>query len=216
LPTARTFEKNTMDAKTSPFRSKAQRATERLEKRDALLRAAVRMFNSKGFFATSLDDVAASLNVSKPLIYHYLGNKDQVLFECVMRGLDELRIAADAARATPGHGLDRLRMFLRRYAEITMDDFGRCIVRTGDEALSKKSASRFRRLKREIDTAMRELISEGIADHSIGPADVKLVAFTLAGALNWPARWYDPKGKETAKSIAVKMVDILTAGLARR
>jgi AcrR family transcriptional regulator len=205
-----------MEAKTSPFRSKAQRATERLEKREALLRAAVRMFNSKGFFATSLDDVAASLNVSKPLIYHYLGNKDQVLLECVVRGLDQLRIAAGAARAIPGNGLDRLRMFLRRYAEITMDDFGRCVIRTGDESLSKRSATRFRQLKRDIDTAMRELVSEGIEDRSIGPADVKLVAFTLAGALNGPAQWYDPKGKETAQSLAAKMVDILTAGLARR
>ena len=65
----------------SPFRNKLQRESERLEKREALLLAAVRMFNAKGFFATSLDDVAASLKVSKPLIYHYLGNKDQVLLE---------------------------------------------------------------------------------------------------------------------------------------
>ena len=97
-----------------------------------------------------------------------------------------------------------------------MDDFGRCVIRTGDEALSKRSAARFRQLKREIDSAMRELISEGMLDRSIGPADVKLVAFTLAGALNGPAQWYDPKGQETAKSLAAKMVDILTEGLARR
>lgn len=63
---------------------------------------------------------------------------------------------------------------------------------------------------------MRELISEGITDRSIGSADVKMLAFTLAGALNGPAQWYDPKGKETAKSLAAKMVDILTTGLARR
>src|ERR1700751_1500151 len=110
----------------SPFRTQAERAIEREQKREGVLRAAVRMFNAQGFHATSLDDVAASLGVSKPTIYHYLGNKDQVLFECVTRGLEQLNDAADAVRAVPGTGLDRLGSFLRLYAEIIMDDFGRC------------------------------------------------------------------------------------------
>src|SRR4051812_18453505 len=113
----------------SPFRTQAERAVEREQKREAVLRAAVRMFNSQGFHATSLDDVAASLGVSKPTIYHYLGNKDQVLLECVTRGVQQLRAAAEAAHAAPGTGFDRLRDFLTRYAEIIMDDFGRCVIR---------------------------------------------------------------------------------------
>src|SRR3954451_24715915 len=139
----------------SPFRTRTERLAEREQKREAVLRAAVRMFNNHGFHTTSLDDVAASLGVSKPTIYHYLGNKDQVLLECVTRGVEELREAVDDAHAIPGTGLDRLRSFLRRYAEITMDDFGRCVIRTADEALSPASGARFRALKREIDAAMR-------------------------------------------------------------
>jgi AcrR family transcriptional regulator len=205
-----------VDVETSPFRTREERERERFHKREAVLRAAVRMFNARGFHATSLDDVASSLGVSKPTIYHYLGNKDQVLLECVTRGLEQLQQAADAVRSAPGTGLDRLRGFLRRYAEINMDDFGRCIVRTGDEALSAESAARFRALKGQIDQAMRALIREGIDDGSIAGGDVTLIAFTLAGALNWPARWYDPDKGATAEAIATTMVDILTGGLAPR
>ena len=200
----------------SPFRNKLQRENERLEKREALLLAAVRMFNTKGFFATSLDDVAASLKVSKPLIYHYLGNKDQVLLECVTRGLEELRRAVQDARGIEGDGLGRLRIFLQQYAEIIMNDYGRCVIRTTDEALSKESALRFRQLKKEIDTEMRTLIRAAIKDKSIARGDVKMIAFTLAGALNWPARWHNPNGKDSAKKIAADVVDILTSGLAAR
>ena len=200
----------------SPFRNVDERKADREQKRDAVLRAAVRMFNAQGFHATSLDDVAASLGVSKPTIYHYLGNKDQVLFECVTRGIDQLREAADAVREAPGTGLDRLRSFLRRYAEITMDDFGRCVIRTTEEALSGESAARFRALKREIDEAMRGLIAEGMADGSILATDVRLTAFTLAGALSWSGRWFRADGASSAEEVAAQMVDILTAGLAPR
>jgi AcrR family transcriptional regulator len=205
-----------IDEVPSPFRTKQERAAERSQKREAVLRAAVRLFNARGFHTTSLDDVAASLGISKPTIYHYLGNKEQVLIECVTRGLDQLQDAAAEAHAEPGTGLERLRYFLRRYAEVNMDDFGRCVIRTNDESLSAEGARRFRSLKRQIDTAMRTLVAEGMADGSIVPGDVKLVGFTLAGALNWPGRWHQPGGELPAAELAAQMVDILCVGLEPR
>jgi AcrR family transcriptional regulator len=201
----------------SPFRTPEQRQEDREAKRQAVLRAAVRMFNERGFHATALEDVAASLGVSKPTIYHYLGNKDQVLLECVSLGLEQLRAAAEEARNQPGPGIERLRSFLRRYAEIIMDDFGRCVTRTGEETLSDESAEHFRTMKREIDRSMRGLIEAGVADGSLAKhTDPKLLAFTLAGALNWTARWHVPGGKKSAAALAREMVDILTSGFAPR
>ncbi|HZV10884.1 MAG TPA: helix-turn-helix domain-containing protein, partial [Novosphingobium sp.] len=112
-----------MSSAPSPFQTAQQRRSSRQAKRDAVLRAAVRMFNERGFHQTSLDDVAAQLGVSKPTIYHYLGNKDQVLLECVTIGLSQLLEAAETSRQKPGKGVDRLIAFLTRYAEINMDDF---------------------------------------------------------------------------------------------
>lgn len=198
-------------ARVSPFRTPKEREFDRASKRDAVLLAAVRMFNQRGFHATSLDDVAASLGVSKPLIYHYLGTKDQVLFECLRIGLEQLR--AVAAASHHGTGLDRLERFLRRYSECIMEDFGRCVVRTGDEALSPASRTQFRALKAEIDHAMRGLIEAAVADGSAKVADVKLTAFAFAGALNWPARWQEPGGALKPEEIAARLVEVLIHGI---
>lgn len=202
-----------MTAQPSPFRSSRTNAAERADKRAALLLAAVRMFNERGFHATSLDDVAASLGVTKPVIYHHLGNKEHVLFECVAHGLRELQAAAAQSHQIPGSGLDRLKAFLHRYAEIIMGDFGRCIIRTADETLSPDARLRFRALKREIDDALRGMIEQAAADGSASVADVRITAFTFAGALNWPARWYRPEGSIPPAKMALAMVDTLCAGI---
>jgi AcrR family transcriptional regulator len=200
----------------SPFRNIKEREIERALKREALLTAAVRMFNERGFHATSLDDVASSLGITKPVIYHYLGSKDQVLFECVRIGLEQLQTAVADSRKAYGSGLDRLKTFLRRYAQVNMEDFGRCVIRTGEEMLSSESRVQFRALKRDIDNAMRRMIEEAVTDGSAQVEDVRLTAFTLAGALNWPARWYREDGAQSAEEIAHKMVDALCQGLVPR
>lgn len=204
------------DPNQSPFPSAEVKRSAREAKRAAVLRAAVQMFNERGFHQTSLDDVAARLGISKPTIYHYLGNKDQVLLECVSIGLGQLIEAAEQSRRSAGSGVDRLIAFLVRLAEVNMDDFGRCVIRTGDEALVPESRVRFRALKRQIDSDLRGLIAAAVADGSIPPCDVKLMAFTLAGALNWPARWHGPTGALAPEVIARQMVAILAQGFLPR
>ncbi len=206
----------TMQPAPSPFPTQEEKRAAREAKRAAVLRAAVQMFNERGFHMTSLDDVAARLGISKPTIYHYLGNKDQVLLECVSIGLGQLIEAAEQSRAREGTGADRLIAFLIRYGEVNMDDFGRCVIRTGDEALAPESRERFRALKRQIDTDLRGLIEAAVADGSIAPCDIKLTAFTLAGALNWPARWHEPQGALPGEVIARHLVDILAQGFLPR
>ena len=200
----------------SPFKSPQERRDEREAKRMAVLTAAVRMFNARGYHATSLDDVAASLGVSKPTIYHYLGNKEQVLVECLTMGMDQLLSAAAEARAGLGQGVDRLRAFLISYAEVNMEDFGRCNILTANETLSPDARETIRQLKRRIHATMQELVEEGIADGSIAACDAKFAALTLASALNGPSRWHSPDGPQSPADIAVALVNFLTAGLAPR
>jgi len=200
----------------SPFKTALQKQEEREEKRMALLHAAAVMFNAQGFHATSLDDVAASLGISKPTIYHYLGNKEQVLFECLTIGLDQLFAAADKARAEIGTGMDRLRIFLTNYFFINIDDFGRCVILSGDDTLSPEGVKNLRAMKRRVDTALRALIIEGIDDGSITAVDPKITAFTLAGAMAWPARWYSKTGPTPPDAMAAQIVDSLMTGLAPR
>src|SRR5258708_12485243 len=51
-------------------------------KREALLREAAAAFNRMGFHATSLDDIARNLGVTKAALYHYFPNKHPLLHAC--------------------------------------------------------------------------------------------------------------------------------------
>jgi AcrR family transcriptional regulator len=200
----------------SPWKRLADRKHERDVKREAVLLQAARSFTARGFHQTSLDDVAALLHVTKPTLYYYFANKEQILYECFRFGLRQLEQAFDA-RDRPGlSGRDRLVAFLGRYAEIIMSDFGGCMALVQDNELGSSYRPRIKRLKSQIDHRIRELILAGIADGSIARGDVKMTAFALAGALNWTAHWYRSDGGSSPSRIAKLFTNLFVRGLAPR
>lgn len=200
----------------SPWPKQEERERERNIKRDAVLETAVRMFNEKGFRATSIDQVAVALNVTKPTIYHYFSNKDEILFECVRKGLQVTLDAAQKVEKQGGDGLERLKALIHDYAVIATEPFGKCVTRTADHDLTETSRKKFRALKRETDAVIRKVVLSGMQDGSIRQGDVRLATFCISGALNWVSRWYEEDGSLTPEEIAEAYVDILVNGLAAR
>ncbi len=200
----------------SPWAQAPSRAEQRQAKRDAVLHVAAQMFNERGFHATSLDDIAARLNVTKPTLYYYVKNKDAILLACVKKGLDMTLEGIEASRAGGGNALDQLRACMRAYAEVVTQPFGMCLIRVGDEEVPEPSRTELRRLKSEIDHAFRRLVEQGVQEGVLAPCDPKMAAFVIAGALSWIGRWYQPAGAYSADQIIDQCTQLLLQGVLAR
>jgi len=200
----------------SPWRASRERLRDREIKREAVIRAAARAFNRKGYHNTSLDDIAAALEVTKPTVYYYVSNKEQLLFECFVAGIENIRAAFREARSLAAPARDRLKAVLRHYGESVASEFGWCMVRAEDQDLSPDMSRHIKAMKSEIDQGIRRLLREGIQDGSIHPCDPKMTAFALAGALNWIAHWYRESQSMTGTEIAEAFIAVFESGLKPR
>ena len=201
---------------SSPWAQAPSRAAQHQAKRDAVLNVAAQMFNERGFHATSLDDIAARLNVTKPTLYYYVKNKDAILLACVKKGLDMTLEGIDASRAAGGNAIDQLRACMRTYAEVVTQPFGMCLIRVGDEEVPEPSRTELRRLKSEIDHAFRRLVEQGVQEGVLAPCDPKMAAFVIAGGLSWIGRWYQPQGAYSADQIIEQCTQLLLQGVLAR
>ncbi len=200
----------------SPWRASRERVREREIKREAVIRAAAHAFNRKGYHNTSLDDIAAALDVTKPTVYYYVSNKEQLLFECFVAGVEQIRAAFREVKQLKVPARERLKAVLRHYGEAVASEFGWCMVRAEEQDLSPAMSGHIKALKSEIDQGIRRLLREGVQDGSIHPCDPKMTAFALAGALNWIAHWYRENQSMTGAQIAEAFVTILENGLRPR
>lgn len=194
----------------------ADRRRDPQSKREAVLQTAVRLFLEKSYGRTSMNDVAETLNITKPALYHYFRNKEQILVECYRIGTGMIEEILNEIAAHCGTGLEKVEAFIHAYADVMTVNFGRCVVRLDEGDLSREAYVDVRNYKRKIDLRLRSFIQEGVADGSIAPCNPKLAAFAIAGALNGICVWYEPAGPLSPQQIADEFARTLTQGLAAR
>ena len=71
--------------------------------RDDILDAAAQVFRRKGFHGASMADIADSVNLKKPSLYHHVTSKQEILVELLERALrdHEIRIEKPVAASAP-------------------------------------------------------------------------------------------------------------------
>ena len=96
-PAAKSKPRKDLRAPASPWEARRRPRHEHALKRDAVILAAARAFRERGYHNTSLDDLAASLKVTKPTLYIYVPGKEAMLFECFRAGLAQIEVAPQPA-----------------------------------------------------------------------------------------------------------------------
>lgn len=183
-------------------------------KRLAILAAAAKIFNERGYHLTSMADVAEALGVSKPFLYYYLKDKEDILYQCSRVATEQLHHLLDEVRQADVNGWERLQMLFRRYADVMTTDFGICLIRsTAPGNMKPQTRDQLWTGRRRLNREVERIIAQGIADGSIRSCDPKTLSFLMFGAFNWMAFWFRTEGPQRSETIAAYFLDILARGV---
>ncbi|MGU3496764.1 TetR/AcrR family transcriptional regulator [Xanthobacteraceae bacterium A53D] len=188
----------------------------REQKRRAVIQEAAKAFHQKGFRATSMEDIATTLGVSKGALYRYVSDKHEVLFECfkIAETLSDKALAAAVAHEGPG--LAKLRVFIGQFIESFVAQGIAGTIMSELEELRPEQRAEIVRGRDRADHGLRAIIADGVKDKSIRPCHPKLAVFTIMGAVNWIPSWYSPQGEFKPADIASMMTDLFVNGLGTR
>jgi AcrR family transcriptional regulator len=185
-------------------------------KRMAILETAAKLFNQKGFRQTSLNDLAEELQVTKPTLYYYIENKEDILFQCLRTAITQLLDKTEAIQSADLPGIEKLTKFVGVFTSVFDDEFGRCLSHPGPEPLSDKYLLQIDPLYFRLDAIMRQIIESGVADGSLRKCNPKIATFTIFGAISWMTRWYQIGGEMTTSEVSEEMAMMFAHGLASK
>ncbi len=91
----------------------SRRNRKKLETRQALLEAAVRLFHEKGYEATTVEEITERADVAKGTFFNYFSSKEALLGELAMWGLEQVRVELDVGHGAPTSPVARIKLLLR-------------------------------------------------------------------------------------------------------
>lgn len=181
-----------------------------------LLDKATDLFARQGYEATSLQDIADAVGVSRPALYHYVANKEDLLVMLVTqvsRGLAEV-LSNLSARAdlTPTDKLKHLTELLVRQRAEHPDQFR--ILDRSEMVLPAEARAEHAEAKRQVLRELTALIDDGVEKGEFGSVDARTAALSLLGMCNWVAWWFRPGAdvEPVVATITRFAVSMLTAG----
>jgi TetR/AcrR family transcriptional regulator, cholesterol catabolism regulator len=185
-------------------------------RRAQILRTAARIFHDRGFDATSVSDIARSLDITKAGLYHYFTSKEALLVEIMTFGLERVSeevILPARAIADPE---ERLREIVVRHAQITTRAHG-AVSQLIDEARALPPAARKRvkQYMRVYFDLIRDTLRELEAQGRLREVDPTVAAFSVIGMILWLPRWFRQGGRLNNEQAASEIANLAVAGVVR-
>ena len=177
------------------------------------------LFAARGFAAVTMDDIAAEVGVTKPLLYNYFGNKERLYVACMERAGDALFAAIEETvrpSSNPGELLnDGLRAF---FAFLDADRaawavlFDETLPQSGVVA-NRVADYRGRLLELVAGSLLAQLPSRR---RDAASTEVEALSTALMGAAEALARWWLRTEAVSAQEAAELLISTIEPGLRAR
>jgi AcrR family transcriptional regulator len=183
-------------------------ARKRQRRVNEILRVAAEVLSEKGYYNTSLEEIAERLDLAKASLYHYFDSKEALLTTCLGSVADEAIRRLTAIAEDPGATPERLRRLIIEQLQIITVEYPE-LSRLFLAHLEWPAAVRERisDWHAKHDAIFRAVIAEGVKAGELADIDVSVVRHNLTGALNFVPFWFKPEGRFSDREAFERVAD---------
>jgi AcrR family transcriptional regulator len=182
------------------------------ERREQLIDVGRALFADKGFEAVSVEEIASTAGVSKPVVYEHFGGKEGLYAVVVDREMNHLlTMISGALQGThPRQLLEQAGLALFDYIESQPDGF-RILVR--DSPVSQQTGS-FASLIVDVAGQVEHLLAEQFKAHGLPTRLAPMYSQMLVGMTALTGQWWLDARKPRKDEVVAHLVNLAWNGLA--
>ncbi|HEV2689139.1 MAG TPA: TetR/AcrR family transcriptional regulator [Bryobacteraceae bacterium] len=172
------------------------------DRADHIYRVAAEIMCQKGYEATSMNDIADAVGLTKAGIYHYISGKENLLFEIMSYAMDMVDQDVMHPAQEIADPEERLSTIVERHAKRILEVGGAVTILLEEMyALTPAHRRTIRTRKRAYFDLVRQTLEELAAEGKLRDINPAIATFSLFGMINWISRWYRKDGKLAPQEI---------------
>jgi AcrR family transcriptional regulator len=183
------------------------------QRREQLVEIGRELFGQRGYEATSIEEIAARADVSKPVVYEHFGGKEGLYAVVVDREMQLLLDRFTSALSAPGHPrelLERAALVLLDYIEEDTDGFR---VLTRDAPAVSSTSGGFSSLIGEVARKVEHILGSQFGDRGYDPQLAELYSQALVGMVALVGQWWLDTRSPGKREVAAHLVNLAYNGL---
>ncbi len=183
---------------------------------EEILRVGTQCFSERGYQATTIEEIAARVEISRVTFYTYFKSKEELLQAIFHRGLQayEQGLAATLQEDLPRR--EKLRRIMGlQIASLTTEQPAIRLFFSEEQHLPPQLARQVQEFHRRIDRLLEQETRTGIERGELIDVHPRLLMYAFMGMCNWVYRWYRPGGAITPDAIVDTFSRILESGCLR-
>jgi TetR/AcrR family transcriptional regulator, cholesterol catabolism regulator len=198
-----------MKSKRKPLSAK------RMEKLVSIGRVACNLFTRKGYFETTLEDIAGEGKISKGALYHYFPSKTALLYFILKRFGDRLLEDLDEQLERIEDGFAKIRFIIFRHIDLSVQyrDEARALI-NAKYSLPRKYFKVVNGQEKKYYEIVTRVVSDLLGDR-VNEGELTALTFSLFGMCNWIYTWYNPKGSVSPEQLSAIIFGTFTKGVSR-
>jgi AcrR family transcriptional regulator len=181
------------------------------ERREQLIIVARSVLAEKGFEATSIEEIAARANVSKPVVYEHFGGKEGLYAVVVDRAMKSLldRVRSALTAGNPRQLVEQATLALLTYIEDETDGF---LVLTRDSPVVAGNTT-FSSLLNDIANQVEGILAQEFSERGLRSEFAGMYAQMLVGMVALTGQWWLEAREPSRDVVAAHLVNLGWNGL---
>lgn len=182
--------------------------------KQTLISVAIDLFFKKGYFATSMSDIAKGCGIQKASIYHYFPGKEDLLFGIMETTMADL-MAELHKNLDESSGVEqRMRAAIHSHVTFHLKRQKETFIASSElRGLSDGNLTRIIALRDQYEAVFQELITAGMCEGLFEQGDIKILSYAILTLCTAGATWYKPNGRLSVAAIVEIYENFILNGL---
>jgi AcrR family transcriptional regulator len=184
--------------------------------KENIKKAAINLFYKKGYFATSMSNIALATGIRKSSIYHHYATKEDILLDILRTTMNDLQDALQKRLAEASGAEAKIKAVIHCHIDFHVQRQKETIIADSElRGLTAKNYKEIIQMRDDYEKHLQNVLEESVAEGGFAASDTKIISYAILSMCTGVHTWFKKSGRLSKQAIADIYTEFILKGLAK-